>query len=72
MNHMVLGPTFVSLTIVPVARSVSESCEGPTESESDRKGRNPEMTRLVRRSGAVSGSTAFFSFVQTSRQRMRK
>ena len=43
-------------------------------SESDRTGRNPGMTRLVRRSGAVSGGTctAFFSLVQTLRQRKRK
>ena len=35
------------------ARSVAESSEGPTASKSDRTGRNPGMTRLVRRSSAV-------------------
>ena len=54
------------------ARSVAESSEGPTASKSDRTGRNPGMTRLVRRSSAMSGGTALFSLVQTSRQRMRK
>ena len=34
------------------ARSVAESSEGPTSSKSDRTGRNPGMTRLVRRSSA--------------------
>ena len=34
------------------ARSVAESSEGPTASKSDRTGRNPGMTRLVRRSSA--------------------
>ena len=43
------------------ARSVAESSEGPTASKSDRKGRNPGMTRLVRRSSATSGGTAYFS-----------
>ena len=52
--------------------SVAESSEGPTASKSDRTGRNPGMTRLVRRSRATSGGTAFFSLVQTFRQRMRK
>ena len=42
------------------ARSVAESSEGPTASKSDRTGRNPGMTRLVRRSSAGSGGTAFF------------
>ena len=42
------------------ARSVAESSEGPTASKSDRTGRNPGMTRLVRRSSATSGGTAFF------------
>ena len=51
------------------ARSVAESSEGPTASKSDRAGRNPGMTRLVRRSSAMS---AFFSLVQTFRQRMCK
>ena len=54
------------------ARSVAESSEGPTASKSDRTGRNPGMTRLVRRSSATSGGTAFFSLVQTFRQLMRK
>ena len=54
------------------ARSVAESSEGPTASKSDRTGRNPGMTRLVRRSSATSGGTAFFSLAQTFRQRMRK
>ena len=54
------------------ARSVAESSEGPTASKSDRTGRNPGMTRLVRRSSAMSGGTAFFSLVQRFRQRMRK
>ena len=43
------------------ARSVAESSEGPTASQSDRTGRNPGLTRLVRRSSAMSGGTAFFS-----------
>ena len=43
------------------ARSVAESSEGPTASKSDRTGRNPGMTRLVRRSSATSGGTAYFS-----------
>ena len=54
------------------ARSVAESSEGPTASKSDRTGRNPGMTRLVRRSSTMSGGTAFFSLVQTFRQRMPK
>ena len=54
------------------ARSVTESSEGPTASKSDRTGRNLGMTRLVRRSSAMSGGTAFFSLVETFRQRMRK
>ena len=54
------------------ARSVAESSEGPTASKSDRTGRNPGMTRLVRRSSATSRGTAFFSLVQTFRQLMRK
>ena len=54
------------------ARSVAKRSEGPTASKSDRTGRNPEMTRLVRRSSAMSGGTALFSLVQTFRQRMRK
>ena len=54
------------------ARSVAESSEGPTASKSDRTSRNPGMTRLVRRSSATSGGTAFFSLVQITRQRMRK
>ena len=54
------------------ARSVAESSEGPTASKSDRTGRNPGMTRLVRRSSAGSGGTAFLSLVQTFRPRMRK
>ena len=54
------------------ARSVAESSEGPTASKSDRTGRNPGMTRLVRRSSVTSGGTAFFSLVQTFRQRIRK
>ena len=41
-------------------------------SESDRTGRNLGMTRLARRSGAISRGTAFFSLVQTLRQRKRK
>ena len=45
------------------ARSVAESSEGPTASKSDRMGRNPGMTRLVRRSSATSGGTALFSLV---------
>ena len=54
------------------ARSVAESSEGPTSSKSDRTARNPGMTRLVRRSSATSGVTAFFSLVQTFRQRVHK
>ena len=54
------------------ARSVAESSEGLTASKSDCTGRNPGMTRLVRRSNPVSGGTAFFSLVQIFRQRMRK
>ena len=54
------------------ARSVAESSKEPTVSKSDRTGRNPGMTRLVRRSSAMSGGTAFFSLVQTFRQRIRK
>ena len=54
------------------ARSVAESSEAPTASKSDRTGRNPGMTRLVRRSSATSGGTAFFSLVEKSRKRMRK
>ena len=54
------------------ARSVEESSEGPTASKSDRTGRNPGMTRLVRRSSATAGGTAFFSLVETFRQRIRK
>ena len=54
------------------ARSVAESSEGSTASKSDRTGRNPGMTRLVRRSSATSGGTAFLSLVQTFRHRMRK
>ena len=54
------------------ARSVAESSEGPTASKSDRAGRKPGMTRLVRRSSATSGGTAFLSLAQTFRQRMRK
>ena len=45
------------------ARSVAESSEGPTASKSDRTGRDPGMTRLVRRSSAGSGGTAFFSLL---------
>ena len=41
------------------ARSVAESSEGPTASKSDGTGRNPWLTRLVRRSSATSGGTAF-------------
>ena len=40
--------------------SVSERSDGPTPSKSDLSGRNPEMTRLVRRYSAMSESTAFF------------
>ena len=54
------------------ARSVAESSEGPTASKSDRTGRNPGMTRLVRRSSAGSGGTAFFSLLRTFLQRIRK
>ena len=42
-------------------RSVAKSSEGTTASKSDRTGRNPGMTRLVRRSSATSGGTAYFS-----------
>ena len=49
------------------ARSVAESSEGPTASKSDHTGRNPGMTRLVRRFSATSGGTAFFSRVQALR-----
>ena len=52
------------------ARSVAESSKGPSVSKSDRTGRNPGMIRLVRRSSAMSGGTAFFSLVQTFRLRM--
>ena len=45
------------------ARSVAESSEGPTASKSDRTGRNPGMTRLVRRSSATSGGTVVGSVV---------
>ena len=41
------------------AKSVAESSEGPTASKSDRTGRNPGMTRLVRRSSATSGGNVF-------------
>ena len=41
-------------------------------SESNSTGRYPGMTHLVRRSGAMSKGTAFFSLVQTLRQRKRK
>ena len=61
-----------SLNAVPGGETVAESSEGPTASKSDRTGRNPGMTRLVRRSSATSGGTAFFSLVQTFRHRMRK
>ena len=54
------------------ARSVAESSEGLSASKSDRTGRNPGMTRLIRRSSATSGGTGFFSLVQTFRHRMRK
>ena len=54
------------------ARSVAESSEGSTASKSDRTGRNPGMTRLVRRSSATSGGTAILSLVQTFRRCMRK
>ena len=54
------------------ARSVAESSEGPTASKSDRTGLNPGMTRLVRRSRAMSGGTSFFSPVETFRQRTCK
>ena len=54
------------------ARSVAESSEGSTASKSDRTGRNPGMTRLVRRSSTTSGGTAIFSLVQTFRRCMRK
>ena len=54
------------------ARSVAESSEGSTASKSDRTGRNPGMTRLVRRSSATSGGTAILSLVETFRRRMRK
>ena len=54
------------------ARSVAESSEGPTASKSDRTGRNPGMTRLVRRSSAGVWRYCVFSLVQTFRQRMRK
>ena len=53
-------------------KPVAESGEGPTASKSDRTGRNPGMTRLVRRSSATSGGTAFFSIVETFRQPMHK
>ena len=42
------------------ARSVAEISEGPTASKSDRTGRNPVMTRLIRRPSSTSGCTAFF------------
>ena len=51
--------------------SVAESSEGPTASKSDPTGQIPGMTRLVRRSSAMSGGTAFFSPVQTFLERMR-
>ena len=54
------------------ARSVAESSKGPTVSKRDRTGRYLGMIRLVRRSSATSGGTAFFSPVQTFRHRMRK
>ena len=54
------------------ARSVTESNEGPTASKTDPTGKNPRMTRLVQRSSPMSGGTAFFSLVQTFRQRMPK
>ena len=53
LSHMVLGPTYLSLNAVPrEAKSVAESSGGPIASKSDRTGRNPGMTRLVRRSSA--------------------
>ena len=66
---MVQGPTYLSLNAVPGGEV---GTEGPTASKSDPTGRNPGMTRLVRRSSAMSGGTAFFSLVQTFRPRMRK
>ena len=54
------------------ARSVAESSEGPTASKSDRTGRNPGMTRLVRRSSAGVWRYCVFLSCQTFRQRMRK
>ena len=44
------------------ARSVAERSEGPAASKSDCTGRNPGMTRLVRRSSATSGCTASLLF----------
>ena len=43
-------------------RSVAESSEGPTASKSDRTGRNPGMTRLVRRSSHGVWRYCFFLF----------
>ena len=66
---MVWGPTVLSLNDVPTGRLVSESSQGPTATKSDRTGRNPWMTRLARRSSAMSrsGGTAFFSVGRTIR-----
>ena len=51
------------------ARSVAESSEGPTASKSDRTGRNPGMTRLVRRSS--SGVWRYCVFLSCSNIKYR-
>ena len=69
---MVYGPTYLSLNVVPGGEVGSRKQGRANASESDRTSRNRGMTRLVRRSSAGSGGTAFFSLVQTFRPRMRK
>ena len=51
------------------ARLVAESSEGPTASKSDRTGRNPGMTRLVRRSS--SGVWRYCVFLSCSNIKYR-
>ena len=55
---MIYGPTSLFLNAVPGGEVGSRSSEGPTASKSDCTDRNPGMTRLVRRSSAMSGGTA--------------
>ena len=51
------------------ARSVAESSEGPTASKSDRTGRNPGMTRLVRRSSSGVWRYCVFLFCSNIKYR---